>query len=961
MIVNHQSAPIELKRLAGFLRGPLLLVILAAFLFYNPSAADTANPDSESAGAQILFQRHTAIMATIDSLRDASLPEQALALAATQVTTARAERDSSFLLQLMMRQGSIWSGFGQVRQAEGTLREALQLAEAQQDSAALCFVLRWLSVAVSGQGRGSEAYEMCQRLLSLAREQDSPMYEGWALVGLGWQTLSAGKAAEATELYRQAIHALRRENIADGLAWALNGMGIALGRLGAYDQALVHFRQAAAAAENIEIENSRRFVLGIVLNNLATLEFNFGDPSVAAGHFREAHELHISEGNQRAAMMPGLNAAMCLTQIGRRTEAIEAMESLAEICRREGYLDLLGSILNKLAPIYRLQGRNSDAAKVCRQSMSLGDALPTHTQAEAHIFLAQTLSMSDSCEAALAVLDKGAHLLESAPDAQFNLRLRSERGCVLRRSGRNRAALPYLLSVAGEEGKQGLSRLRLEALVTAALAYQALGKPDSALVLLEQAAADWESDRGVPLDPKWREQRGAWSRMLYTDLADLLLDDGSGLPKIEQARRAFDRLQCFKARTLMERVHGPGSPQMIPPANAPMEITTLDLLQTEGLRPGELLLDPFLGPDSSILFAVTCGECRAVRLPSEEILAPKLHLYRCMIEDPPSSANLIDLQLLNDVGKTLGQQLFGEVADLLDACDRIMIAPDGILNLLPLAELLPASQKGVPAPARLKEVVRVPSASYLVWLRRKSAAPEIDRETRILAIAAARGKDGQALPGAIDEVHQLAKSFHNVEAMIVKADSCPDLLTERLADYDLLHLAAHTDVDDNSPWRSAIQLSPGAEEGFLYADRITTLPLQARLVVLSSCSSAGGPILSGEGVLGLCTAFLSAGVPAVVATLWDVDDKSTAQFVGRFYRHLASDDNAAAALAAAQEEMQANPRTRHPYFWAGFILTGDGDIRVNLTRRVHPLGYLLGALALIMIFMILAFRMCLTK
>ncbi len=933
-IRRTQTVPVDTARPARTLRGLLSLVFLTTLLTPLAYSADPASP-SYLVRTQPHYRspHQAAIIAEIDSLRDASQLRAAIALATPHVTAARAESDSVFLLQLILREGGIRAGVGQVRQAEEILREALLLSETQGDSLSMCHVLRWLSVSVSGQGRGAEASELCTRLLEVARQLDNPGYEGWALVGLAWQALLSGHGAEAIDLYHQAIPALRRDRVIEGLAWAWNGMGVAHGRLGAYDQALVSYRRASTMAERIEVASMRQFVLGTVLNNLSTLEFGFGDPSVAAGHFRRAYELHVEGGNELAAVTPGLNSAICLTEVGLHTEAIEELVDLVRVCRDAGYLDRLGRILNTLALTHRALGQYSEATAICRQAIALKDTLSMRDRAIVHISLARTLSQVDSCESALTILDAGSRLLENAPDAISDLRLRTARGTILHEDGRHQEALSQLLHAEREGRQHGLSQLSLEILVTTASAYAALGHPDSALVLLDQAAADWETDRGAPLDLKWREERGVWSRRIYTDLAGLLLDQDKDLPPSERARRAFDRLQTFKARTLMERVRGPGTTNLDQQPLPQENVTTLAATQTDGLRPGELLLDFYLGADSSLLFAVTRQECRIVRLPSREVLASKVRLYRPMLEAPPTPDDLLDLQLLQEIQATIGQQLFGELDDLLNRHDRIMIAPDGILNYLPLSELLSsAADSGSPS-GSVRQIVRIPSASYLVWQRREGEAQTVHTDTRVLAIAAERGEDAASLRGAVDEVRHLARRFRDVEATIVSADSCPENLAEHLAGFDLLHLAAHAEAHAQNPWRSAILLCPGADEAYLHADRIATLPLQARLAVLSSCTSAGGRVLSGEGVLGLCTAFLSAGVPAVVATLWEVEDRSTARFMDLFYTHLASGRCVAEALATARNDLRADPRTRHPYFWAGFVLTGEGDVRVHLTPQ----------------------------
>jgi CHAT domain-containing protein len=102
------------------------------------------------------------------------------------------------------------------------------------------------------------------------------------------------------------------------------------------------------------------------------------------------------------------------------------------------------------------------------------------------------------------------------------------------------------------------------------------------------------------------------------------------------------------------------------------------------------------------------------------------------------------------------------------------------------------------------------------------------------------------------------------------------------------------------------------------------LRLSADLVVLSACETALGRDLRGEGLVGLTTGFLYAGVRQVVASLWRVDDLATSELMARFYRGLLQEKlSAPAALRAAQLEMAADSRWRDPYFWAGFVILGD--------------------------------------
>jgi len=111
-------------------------------------------------------------------------------------------------------------------------------------------------------------------------------------------------------------------------------------------------------------------------------------------------------------------------------------------------------------------------------------------------------------------------------------------------------------------------------------------------------------------------------------------------------------------------------------------------------------------------------------------------------------------------------------------------------------------------------------------------------------------------------------------------------------------------------------------------------------------------LIVGEGLCGLTTAFLSAGASAVVATLWPVDDAVTADLMKKFYRELAKGSTVAFALRRAQMAIRGNKKTEHPFYWAGFIVTGNGNITVNLEEKESRiyLRYFLSLIILTAIF-----------
>jgi CHAT domain-containing protein len=139
-------------------------------------------------------------------------------------------------------------------------------------------------------------------------------------------------------------------------------------------------------------------------------------------------------------------------------------------------------------------------------------------------------------------------------------------------------------------------------------------------------------------------------------------------------------------------------------------------------------------------------------------------------------------------------------------------------------------------------------------------------------------------------------------------------------------------VDDRSPFDSGLvlaipeQFAEGHDNGLLQVWEIfQSVRLDADLVVLSACETGLGEIRGGEGIIGLTRAFQYAGARSVLASLWRVDDKATADLMERFYRHLRAGSPKDEALRAAQLEMLARPggSAAAPYFWASMQLFGD--------------------------------------
>jgi tetratricopeptide (TPR) repeat protein len=865
-------------------------------------------------------------LARVDSLRIAYQADSALAEIGRLLPRARASPDSLLLLQLLLRQGELETSLGRPAHGEPALREAIALAETVPDSLLLCASVRWLAVASGNQGRIEESAALYDRLLSLATAIGDARHEGWARVGRAWIASFRGRDADAAREYRLAVDLLAESGDRRGEAWAWNGLGVARERLGDYGEARGCYEGVLRLARSL----GHPPLESMALNNLGSLALALGDPGEALDHFEEALRLQRRVGNQRGAFEPALNIAICQSQLGRYGEAETSLERLQNDCRTLGYRQLEGIVLNQQAELSRHRGRDHRAAERNRRTLALGDVIPLRTRADARIGLARALAGIDSCEAALRELEEGAREIRGSGLSELELTFAREEGALLQTTGQHEEALGRLLAADRAAERLGLTGHRVECLARAARSSGELGLPDSSLALLRRAAAIWEAERAQPLDPEWREQRGVSGQLVYTALAVRILED----PKRERSdavREAFDQLQVFKARTLLERMLGPhhAATARPPEAREPISLETLQGILAER----ELFLDAYLGPERSVLFAVTRSECRAVLLPSESELRSRiLPLYGLLALSPDPAGAESDGTILRAAGARLGDVVLGGVRDLVEQSRLVTYAPDGTLNLVPLVALNPDGPAANGGPAW----ARVPSATVLAHLRDRASGTEPATTDRVLAVAGTTTPSGGRLVGAVREVRHLGARFRGVEVRTLDESAAPGttaVTAATLAGYGVLHIAAHAGVNDEYPWRSAIRLGPGGERDRLLAADIAAARLPARLVVLAACDTGGGRVLSGEGVLGLSSAFLGAGVPAVLATLWPVDDAATELLMRAFYRELSDGRRAATALQEAQAILRNDPATEDPFFWAGFVLIGDGEIEVPLERR----------------------------
>ncbi len=280
--------------------------------------------------------------------------------------------------------------------------------------------------------------------------------------------------------------------------------------------------------------------------------------------------------------------------------------------------------------------------------------------------------------------------------------------------------------------------------------------------------------------------------------------------------------------------------------------------------------------------------------------------------DPGESQNLHELYR---------ELLEPALADLPAGIRRLIVLPDDDLHKVPFAALGPTLQS--PLVDRY-QVTMAPSAT--LWLRERQAPPSQAAVPALVLAAPIQPDDLQPLPLAASEGQDVVDALGGGSVLRIHEKASEAFVkTADLDPFGIVHFSAHSVNDDEDPDRSSIRLTrSGRENGHLEVGEILHLHLDGKVIVLSTCESAGGKILRGEGVMSLARAFFEAKAYTVVASLWQVDDSDAKKLFEPFYRHVSEGATVAAALRAAQRERIAAGAPLKA--WAAFVVLGDGDL-----------------------------------
>ncbi|RYG67168.1 CHAT domain-containing protein [bacterium] len=276
---------------------------------------------------------------------------------------------------------------------------------------------------------------------------------------------------------------------------------------------------------------------------------------------------------------------------------------------------------------------------------------------------------------------------------------------------------------------------------------------------------------------------------------------------------------------------------------------------------------------------------------------------------------------LRQSAEQLSKWLLEPVKQEIGAAKVVAIVPSGELFYLPFHALGEAQPDG-----KWQFLIEEKPMAYLAKGDVLSIAQTRNVENTSQGVLALGDPTGADLPAAKTEVEEIARIFPNSKAFTGAGASKMVLLQPGNRDKRVLHLAAHGVLNSAAPEQSYIQLSPeGADDGKLRVGEILGIDLnRVDLVTLSACQTAlgkGNP--DGSEISSLAQSFSTAGTPSVIASLWNVEDNSTAKLMETFYSELAKETPKGVALQRAQVALLKDAKTRNPVFWAPFELLGD--------------------------------------
>ena len=763
----------------------------------------------------------------------------------------------------------------------------------------------------------------------------------------------------AERRYLSALDLIRKTAPGIGFEFDLLGnLGLVAMRRGDFDGARSFFTRQQSAAARLDPQNLQ---LAYASNYLGLLAMRLGRYQEARGHYERALEIFRAIGPDGPEVAGMLNNLGNVTKFLGDLPAARRFHGEALQLRRKIEPDGadVAASLHNLGATARLQGDVAAAREFLEQALALKQSLHPGSLwlSTTHFELGELDRLAGDPEAAIAHHERALEIRRRAmpgnPEVAVSLaaigRAELDRGRPEAAELRFREAIARIETLRQALDLSDEQRAQFKAHYGSCYHDLAMllidqGRPAEAWDLLEKGRAGAlraivNRRRGPPPsvpDELWFAKARQESLVGRLEQRLLGLDPVTDRTELQEAQEqlaaATSGLQALLAEI---REAAPRLAELdAPPA---MDLGRL----RRSLARGTVVLAYSVGTERSAGLVVGAAADPGPPIETFEIPATSMELtarvdrLNAFVARGPTASGIEPALLAQS--RRLHDLLVAPVGARLAAAERVLLVPDGPLLGLSFSAL--ALPEPGPAFLGLRSALFVsPSASLAAELGAAAGeakpgrtvaafgdpfypqASEIVREHRLVA-----------LPGSRDEVEAIRRLFGADATVFLGTAATEANLIASSDGPDILHCAVHARVDAASPMDSALYFtipdgrSDATGDGVLTGwEIVDSLRFDAALVVLSSCQTAGGRIITGEGIIGLGRAFQVAGARSVLVSQWEVPDRSTALLMASFYGHLRDGRSTVEALQRARVAVAGSaPELRHPFHWAGFEVRGD--------------------------------------
>ncbi len=386
-------------------------------------------------------------------------------------------------------------------------------------------------------------------------------------------------------------------------------------------------------------------------------------------------------------------------------------------------------------------------------------------------------------------------------------------------------------------------------------------------------------------------------------------------------------------------------------------------LQSEVLTDDDLLIAYFNANDNLYIFCMAKNEQHFIKVANVENLDSLINDVRQVLINKD-----YQIEKFADKSYQLYELCLAPISSFLQQ-KRLLIIPDGLLNYLPFEILISDMSKKQLNFLQLPYLLKSNSISYAVSATLYKAMKQGKKMLENPGyVAFSPNFNQKSNPNLLDSDELLAMNdvirgdLAPLLGAKIEASTIAELISGQLFDgidatesrfkqlasgYSVIHLATHAVVDDQNPMNSRLLFtaeSDSIDDGNLYAWELYNMKLNADMAVLSACNTGFGKLQRGEGVMSLGRAFLYAGCPSIIMSLWPVQDQSTAEIITTFYEGLFDHKSKDEALQMAKLKYleSADELNSHPFYWAGFVAQGNtAPIQLEATSR-NWMIYLVG-------------------